>query len=149
MKTLTKSLHAAVLGGIFSVAAIAGPGPQYWNRSASKPAATAETSAKQVKDGAVVSCAHMLVRNTGPGSDRVPWKSVTCTPEMLQTDAVCQRDCGVAPTPSAQTEHAGLTCAHMLMRTTGPHSDRVRFQSVNCTPEMMKDNPECQTACRS
>ena len=148
MKTLPKFLLAVLFSGAASLA-IAGPGPQYWQRQTAATRPTSESSAKQNKDGAAVTCAHMLVRNTGPGSSRVPWKSVNCTAEMLQTNADCQRNCGVAVTQNAQTEPAGLTCTHMLIRTTGAGSDRVRFKSANCTPEMMKDSPECQAACRS
>ena len=148
MKTLPKLLLAALFSGAASIA-IAGPGPQYWNRPVAKPAASAETSAKQNKDSAVVICAHMSVRNTGPASSRVLWKSAACIPELLQRNADCQRNCGVAVTQTAQAEPAGLTCTHMLIRTTGAGSDRVRFKSVDCTPAMMKTNPECQAACRS
>lgn len=143
MKTLTKSVLAAVLGGAFTAAAIAGPGPQYWNRPASIPAPKA---AKLVNDGSTVTCDHMLVRNTGPGSDRVPWVSVSCSAEMLRTNEACRRQCGVAV--PAKREPAALTCAHMLMRTTGPGSSRVPLKSVNCTPEMLNTNAECQSACR-
>ncbi|HVZ64180.1 MAG TPA: hypothetical protein VG838_06845 [Opitutaceae bacterium] len=144
MKTLTKFLLVAALGGSFSASAIAGPGPQFWNRSASSPAVKVAAPAN---DGSVLACEHMLVRNTGPGSDRVPWVSVSCSVELLRTNEACRSQCGVA-TP-AKPEPTKLTCAHMLMHTTGPGSSRVALKSVNCTPEMMASNPECQSACRS
>ncbi|MBL9188396.1 MAG: hypothetical protein JNK23_13000 [Opitutaceae bacterium] len=90
MKTLPKSLLVAVLGFAFSAAAIAGPGPQYWNRSTSTPA---PTFAKPVNDGTVLTCDHMLVRNTGPGRGSPAWISVNCTPDMLKSDPECQSAC--------------------------------------------------------
>jgi len=63
MNTSTKSLLVAVLGLAFSAAAIAGPGPQYWNRSTSVPTPKAAAPAN---NGSVLSLRHMLMRNTGP-----------------------------------------------------------------------------------
>jgi hypothetical protein len=143
MKTLSKFFLATVFGGAFSVAAIAGPGPQYWNRPASTPPPKA---AKPANDGSVLTCDHMLVRNTGPGRGSPEWISINCTPEMLRTNEACRSQCGVAA--SAKPEPTELTCAHMLMHTTGPGSSRVPLKSVTCTPEMLKTNAECQSACR-
>jgi hypothetical protein len=105
MKTVPKFLFAAIFSCAASVV-FAGPGPQYWNRPARSSAVSAETPVKQNKDGAVVTCVHMLVKNTGPGSSRVPRRSVNCTPELLRTNADCQRDCGVGGgqmTPASPT----------------------------------------------
>lgn len=144
MKTLTKSLLVAVLGGAFTVAAIAGPGSQYWNRPTSTPAPTA---AKPTNDGSVLTCDHMLVRNTGPGRGSPAWISVNCTAEMLKTNEACRSQCGVAA--PAKAEPTELTCKHMLVRNTGPGRGSPAWISVNCTPEMLKTNPECQSACPS
>lgn len=144
MKTLPKSLLVAVLGFAFSAAAIAGPGPQYWNRSASTPAPAVT---KPANDGSVLTCDHMLVRNTGPGRGSPAWISVNCTPEMLKTSEACRSQCGVAA--AAKPEPTELTCKHMLVRNTGPGRGSPAWISVNCTPEMLKSNPECQSACRS
>jgi hypothetical protein len=144
MKTLTKSFFVAVLGGAFSAVAIAGPGSQYWNRSNLTPAPTA---AKPTNDGSVLTCDHMLVRNTGPGRGSPAWISVSCTPEMLKTNEACRSQCGVAA--PAKPEPTELTCKHMLIRNTGPGRGSPAWISVNCTPEMLKSNPECRSACRS
>jgi hypothetical protein len=143
MKTLTKILFAAVLGGAFSAAAIAGPGPQYWNRSSATPAPKA---AKPANDGSVVTCDHMLIRNSGPDADRVPFVSVSCSPELMRTNEQCRNECGVAA--PAKPEPTELTCAHMLIRTPGPGRSGYQWKSVTCTPEMMKTSLECQSACR-
>ena len=90
MKTLTKSLLAAVLGGAFTVAAIAGPGPQYWIRSVPVPAPKA---VKAIDKDSPLTCKHMLMRNAGPGSSRVPFKSVTCTSELMKASIECQNAC--------------------------------------------------------
>src|SRR5579885_2460377 len=39
------------------------------------------------------SCTHMLVRNTGPSSSRIPFVSVACTPAMAANDPACQSHC--------------------------------------------------------
>jgi hypothetical protein len=39
------------------------------------------------------SCQSMLVRNTGLTADRVPFTSVTCTPELKANDPACQSHC--------------------------------------------------------
>ncbi len=145
MKPLTKLILVAVFSGVSGLVALAGPGPQYWQKLPTS--APTKSIAKPANDGSVLSCEHMLVRNTGPGADRVPFVSVACSPEMLRTNEQCWSECGVAA--PAKAEPAGLTCKHMLIRNTGPGSSRVPLKSVTCTREMMKTNPECQATCRS
>lgn len=137
MKTIHKTLLAAgLISGLASVS-FAGPGLQYWQNS--KPAASAD---------ATVACNHMLVPNAGPTASRVPLVSTQCTSEMLKTDPRCQSHCGTAAS-SSPVKATGLTCDHMLIRNTNAGGRGVPFISVTCTPEMLKNNPDCQSNCRN
>ncbi|HVZ64179.1 MAG TPA: hypothetical protein VG838_06840 [Opitutaceae bacterium] len=94
MKTLIKFILVAVLGGAFSAAAVAGPGPQFWNRPAAKPAASMPVQETPAPPPSLT-CARMLVPN--PGFSKGPqYRSVACTPEMMKNDWRCQQACANA-----------------------------------------------------
>jgi hypothetical protein len=94
MKALSKLLLIAALGGAFNAAAIAGPGPQFWNRPAAKPATPVPIQqAPALPVG--LTCARMLVPNTG-FSKGPQYRSVACTPEMMKNDWRCQQACAKA-----------------------------------------------------
>lgn len=139
MKTLHKFLIAGLVSGLAPLA-FAGSGSQYWQTP--KPAAAQESA------HAGAACIHMLVPNTGPTASRVPLVSVSCTAEMAKADPRCQSHCGLS-TPGKETRSTGITCDHMLIRNKIGNGYRSpSFISVKCTPEMLKNNPECQSACR-
>ena len=93
MKILPKFLLAAVLGGAFSAAAVAGPGPQFWTRPAAKLAAPLAKTAPALPSG--LTCARMLVPTTG-FSKSPQFRSVACTPELMKNDWRCQQACANA-----------------------------------------------------
>ena len=45
-RTLLRTSAAIFVGGLFTAAALAGPGPQYWNRPAAKPVPKSEPAPK-------------------------------------------------------------------------------------------------------
>lgn len=99
MKTLAKlSVVAALASAAISYA---GPGPQFWNRPATKAApskieAAAAVSQMPTKaDSSGLSCARMLVPRVG-AFKQSPVSVVTCTPEMMKSDWCCQQACAVA-----------------------------------------------------
>lgn len=138
MKTFTTVLVASLMASLASLA-FAGPGAQYWQ--------TSRTSAAPAVSRGNAACAHMLVPNTGPTASRMPLVSASCTPEMTKADPRCQSHCGLSA-PHQNAAPTGVTCEHMLMRNTGVAGNRAPFISVKCTPEMLKNNPDCQSSCR-
>ncbi len=96
MKTLTKILLAAALGG--AAISYAGPSPQYWqNRPAAKPRPVKTQSALQTRqDSAGLVCNYMVVANTGQGFSKAPIMTVRCTPEVMKNDWRCQQACAKA-----------------------------------------------------
>ncbi|MBI5767794.1 MAG: hypothetical protein HZA93_08355 [Verrucomicrobia bacterium] len=99
MKTLTKlSVVAALASAAISYA---GPGPQFWNRPATKtPSPKVETAAAVSQtptkaDSSGLTCARMLVPRIG-AFKQSPVSVVTCTPEMMKSDWRCQQACAFA-----------------------------------------------------
>jgi len=83
MKTTHQAfLIASLVSGLASLS-FAGPGLQYWQNQ--HPAAI-----QPATNGA---CERMLIRNTGSNAGKVPYASVTCTPEMKANDTACQSHC--------------------------------------------------------
>ena len=95
MKALTKIIVASSLS-IAAVQAVAGPPPDFWQRS--RPMGRAATATPAQPAPAVptsLTCAKMLVPDTGFGKGQ-HYHWVTCTPEMLQKDWRCQQACASA-----------------------------------------------------
>lgn len=99
MKTLIKILFAASLSA--AAVSYAGPGPQFWNRPAAKPAPeksqtaapTAEMAAPTTNSGLV--CGKMWIPNNG--FKQAPYRVVNCMPEMMaKSDWRCQMACAQA-----------------------------------------------------
>jgi hypothetical protein len=132
MKTTHKILLIASLVSGLASLSFAGSGIQYWQNQNS---ATIQPAANGI-------CEHMLAPNTGPTANKVPVVSVKCTPELMKTDALCQKNCGLT---SAKSD---ASCEHMLIRNTGPTAGKVPFISVTCTPEMKANDAACQSHCR-
>jgi hypothetical protein len=132
MKITHQALLLTSLVSGFASLSFAGPGLQYWrnqNSAAIQPAT----------NGA---CERMLAPNSGPTANKTPVVSVKCTPELMKTDALCQKNCG---TSSAKSD---ASCEHMLIRNTGPTASKIPFTSVACTPELKANDPACQGHCR-
>lgn len=94
MKTLAKILSAAALGS--AAVSYAGPGPQFWNRPAPKPAPlksqTTEMSAPATPSGLM--CDRMWVASNNPKQG--PYHVVKCTPETMRNSVACQQACAQA-----------------------------------------------------
>ncbi len=96
MKTLAKLILVASLGGAFSAAANAGPGPQFWNRPAATSATvTAPARPAMPPAGSGLMCSRMLVPK-GAVYKQAPYSVVTCTPETMKNDWRCQQACASA-----------------------------------------------------
>ncbi len=96
MKTLTKLILVAALSGTFNAAAVAGPGPQFWNRPAAKPATVTEPVRPATPPASSgLTCSRMLVPK-GAVFKQAPYSVVTCTPEMMKNDWRCQQACAAA-----------------------------------------------------
>ena len=96
MKTFAKLILVTALGGAFSAAAVAGPGPQFWNRPATKPFVSAESARLAVQpDSSGLMCSRMLVPRVG-AMKQSPVTVVTRTPEMMKNDWRCQQACAKA-----------------------------------------------------
>lgn len=96
MKTLAKLIFVAALVGTLSEAAVAGPGPQYWNRSAAKPATVTDPFRAAVPVASSgLTCSRMFVPK-GAVFKQAPYSVVTCTPEMMKNDWRCQQACAAA-----------------------------------------------------
>jgi hypothetical protein len=96
MKTLAKLILVAALGGTFSAAAVAGPGPQFWNRPAAKPATATEPARPAMPPSdSGLTCSRMFVPK-GAAYKQAPYSVVTCTPEMMKNDWRCQQACANA-----------------------------------------------------
>lgn len=94
MKTLTKIIFAAVLSA--AAVSYAGPGPQFWNRPAPKPAASTEVAKPAIsQENSGLTCARMLVPKAG-AFKQSPVTVVTCTPDMMKNDWRCQQACAKA-----------------------------------------------------
>jgi hypothetical protein len=132
MKTTHNVLLIASLVSGFASLAFAGPGIQYWQNQ--NPAA--------IQPATYGACDHMLAPNTGPTANKTPVVTVQCTPELMKTDSLCQKNCG---TSSAKSD---ASCEHMLIRNTGPNAGKIPFTSVACTPELKTDDSACQSHCR-
>ncbi|MGH7945721.1 MAG: hypothetical protein ACREH8_04880 [Opitutaceae bacterium] len=94
MKTLTKFVIAAVLSG--AAVSCAGPPPQFWqNRPAAKPRPLKAQTAPSIaqSDALRLTCAYMVVPNTGQGFHKSPVATVRCTPEMMKKSPQCQAAC--------------------------------------------------------
>jgi len=132
MKTTHKVLLLASLVSGFASLSFAGPGLQYWQYQTS-------TAIQPATNGP---CERMLAPNTGATTSKVPVVSVKCTPELMKTDALCQKNCGLN---SAKSD---ASCQSMLVRNTGLTADRVPYISVACTPELKSNDAACQSHCR-
>jgi hypothetical protein len=131
MKTIHKTLLIASLVSGFASLSFAGPGFQYWQNS--RPATIPANNGV---------CDHMLTPNTGPTANKTPVVSVQCTPDLMKTDSLCQKNCGIK---SAKSD---ASCQHMLVSNTGSTAGKIPFISVACTPEMKANDPACQSHCR-
>jgi len=95
MKFLAKILLTASLLTAASQA-VAGPGPQFWNRPAAKPFVAAEPARPAVQpDSSGLLCRRMLVPRVGT-TKQSPVTVVICTPEMMKNDWRCQQACAQA-----------------------------------------------------
>jgi hypothetical protein len=128
MKTTHRILLIASLVAGFASLSFAGPGLQYWQNST--PAIIPATNGP---------CDHMLAPNTGPNAHKAPVVSIQCTPELMKTDSLCQKNCGIK---SAKPD---ANCSSMLVRNT--NASRIPLVSVACTPELKANDAACQSHC--
>jgi hypothetical protein len=134
MKITHKTLLiASLVSGIASLS-FAGPGIQSWQNQ----------NSAAVQPASYGACDHMLAPNTGPTANKTPVVSIKCTPELMKTNSLCQKNCGIAP-DAAKSE---TPCQHMLVRNTGPTAGKIPFTSVACTPELRTNDAGCQSHCR-
>lgn len=98
MKTrLNLFLSILLLTGTATMA-LAGPSPDYWTRMRrppAKPTATPSQPVAKPDSPGGLTCAYMLVPNTG-GFSKVPYTTVRCTPDMMKNDRRCQQACAQA-----------------------------------------------------
>jgi hypothetical protein len=92
MKTLLKLLFTILISTASSIA-VAGPGPQLWNRPTTKPVKSVEAAKPAgTTDNLSLTCTRMIVPRIG-AFKQSPVMGVTCTPEMMQNDWRCQQVC--------------------------------------------------------
>lgn len=77
-RTLIHSSIGVLVSGLFAAAALAGPGPQYWIRSAAKPAPKTEAPIVGKCDGCRTSNI-WVVSDRGPAGKGVPGARITGT----------------------------------------------------------------------
>jgi hypothetical protein len=79
-RILYRSSVAVLASGFFAAAALAGPGPQYWNRPAAKPAPKPEAPKTEVPiDGKCAGCKTTriwVISDRGPSGKGAPGASV-------------------------------------------------------------------------